>query len=402
MEFEPRVALDYARKFSRPRMVGTREAQRVAEEIASQLARAGYEVQRQGFRFSTAFERILGGEILTGLVLVAATMLTLGYSRWLTLMLVVLLVTLIWLINPVNRWVQNNSVHLVDESPHGSWQQFLWKLGKRYRTENLAAAWPGASPGIDAPHLCLVAHYDSKSQYLPLALRIALFVILIAGGLAFALLALASLVSESFTAYALAVGVLVVISGLPLLLLDAGNRSPGAIDNASGLGLVLHLAEWIASQPELLGKLKFTILITSAEELGVKGAQACLQGISGGLDGRDELQVFNFDGIGVAGRLYLVGSARRRGSNKVNQLFHLVMESGSELGIPIGRFALPGALFDHAPFAEAGYAAISLVGIGKGSLAVHTVHDTPDKLHIRGFEQAGQLAIRVIEKMGRQ
>ena len=402
MEFDPRVAFDYASKFSRPRKVGTREEKRVAEEIASQLASAGFTVQRQEFRFSTAFERILGGEILAGLVLVAAMMLTLGYSRWLTLTLIVLLVTLIWLINPVNRGVQNNSVHLGDQSPHGSWQQFLWKLGKRYRTENLVATFPGASPARNAPRLYLVAHYDSKSQYLPLALRIALFVILIVGGLSFALLTLASLVSESFTVYALAIGMLVVISGLPLLLLDTGNRSPGAIDNASGLGLVLHLAEWIACQPELLGKLKFTILITSAEELAVKGAQAYLQGISEGPDGRDDLQVLNFDGIGVVGRLYLVGSARRRGSNKVNQLFHLVMDSGSELGIPIGRCALPGALFDHVPFAEAGYEAISLAGIGRSSLAVHTTHDTPGKLHIRGFEQAGELAIRVIEKMGRQ
>jgi hypothetical protein len=56
-------------------------------------------------------------------------------------------------------------------------------------------------------------------------------------------------------------------------------------------------------------------------------------------------------------------------------------------------------MFDHLPFAEAGYDAISIIAIGKSTWSIHTSIDTPDKLHIRGFEQAGHLAIRVIEKL---
>jgi hypothetical protein len=33
---------------------------------------------------------------------------------------------------------------------------------------------------------------------------------------------------------------------------------------------------------------------------------------------------------------------------------------------------------------------------------VHTSGDTPDKLHVRGFEQAGRVALRVIEKLAEQ
>jgi hypothetical protein len=40
-----------------------------------------------------------------------------------------------------------------------------------------------------------------------------------------------------------------------------------------------------------------------------------------------------------------------------------------------------------------------MIGIGKDSLSVHTAGDSPDKLYEGGFDQAGCLALRVIEKL---
>jgi hypothetical protein len=56
-------------------------------------------------------------------------------------------------------------------------------------------------------------------------------------------------------------------------------------------------------------------------------------------------------------------------------------------------------MFDHVPFAQRGLDAVSLAVIGKATRAVHTPGDSADKLHVRGFDQAGQVALRVIEKM---
>ena len=64
----------------------------------------------------------------------------------------------------------------------------------------------------------------------------------------------------------------------------------------------------------------------------------------------------------------------------------MLRKSAEEFGISLGRFFLPGAMFDHVPFAEAGYEAVSLIGIGKDSLSIHTANDSPEKLHARGFE----------------
>jgi hypothetical protein len=56
-------------------------------------------------------------------------------------------------------------------------------------------------------------------------------------------------------------------------------------------------------------------------------------------------------------------------------------------------------MFDHIPFARCGFDAVSLMAVGRASWAVHTPGDSADKLHVRGFEQAGRVAWRVIEKL---
>jgi len=65
----------------------------------------------------------------------------------------------------------------------------------------------------------------------------------------------------------------------------------------------------------------------------------------------------------------------------------------------LGKFPLPGALFDHMPFADHGYDAVSLVAIARSSLAVHTPRDAVDKLHRGGFERAGRVTLQVIQEL---
>ena len=313
MNFNPRTALDYARTYSRPRQVETSEEKLVAQEISGHLEQIGFSLQNQDFQFSTTFERVLPVEILLGLVLILSAILTSGINQWITLFLTGLLISLILLIGPINHIVQRNSFGFMDEDGSRSWSSIWWKLGTCYQTKNIVATLTESSEDRTLPHLYLVAHYDSKSQYLPLVIRIALFVVVIAGSLVFATLSIFNLFVGSFAAVVFAIGILVIICAIPLLFLDYGNDSPGAIDNASGLGLVLHLAEIISKQPDLIEKLSLTVLITSAEELAVKGALAYVRQNDTFLNSqarRGGLHVLNFDGVGVNGKLYMVGNSR--------------------------------------------------------------------------------------------
>src|SRR3989304_731625 len=115
-----------------------------------------------------------------------------------------------------------------------------------------------------------MAPYDSKSQYMPLAIRIGLFVIAVPSSLLVALLALLNLSLPVISV----LGVIALLAGLPLLFLDFGNNSPGAIDNASGVGLVLHLAECLSQRSDWRDRLRVSVVCTSAEELGLMGVVA--------------------------------------------------------------------------------------------------------------------------------
>jgi hypothetical protein len=111
------------------------------------------------------------------------------------------------------------------------------------------------------------------------------------------------------------------------------------------------------------------------------------------------LYVLNFDGIGIDGDLYYVGRSHRSQNSDRLSLLARVQSACTELNLPLKRFGFIGALFDHIPFAQRGIDAISLIAVGRASQSVHTPADSIDKLHVRGFDQAGRVALRVIENM---
>ncbi|UCF28943.1 MAG: M28 family peptidase, partial [Chloroflexota bacterium] len=337
MEFDPAIALEYAQRISRPRQVGSKEEKIVAQEIKAQLEGSGFRVNFQTFRFSTASEVFLFLEILSGLAIIISTLLALGINPWLTSIQSGLLVFLIIVIGPLNNKVQCGSLKCSQDQPQTWWSSVCWKLGRCYETKNIIATLPDSSTDPSLPHLYLLAHYDSKSQYLPLVVRIALFVMLIAGSLIFAGLTMLSTFNAPLTPLSLAIGILVILSGIPLLFLDYGNDSPGAIDDASGVGLVLHLAETIAKSPQINQKLGISLLITSAEELAVKGAQAYIMENESYLRscaGGSGLNVLNFDGIGGDGKIHLVGGSKGSSISTGDNLISLLRQSAEELGIP--------------------------------------------------------------------
>jgi hypothetical protein len=391
MKFDPRVALNYAAAISRPRKVGSGEDERVAQEIEERLRGWGWHVERQPFTFSTASEVFLKLFVLASMLLVVTLLLL--HDR----VVAVLLVALIVLFMPSQRVVQSRAL---EQNGRGL------KWGTRYTTANLIATRTRPSRVADedadlehrVPHLYLVAHYDSKSQRMPLVVRIALFMLAISAGLILVMLTL----FDMSTAFYLPIGLLALAAALPLLFLDVGNTSPGAIDNASSVGLVLHLAELLAQRSDWQDKLQITLLIPSAEEMTLMGSVAYVTAHEVQLREqakRGGLHVLNFDGVGVEGELYYVGGSRQRQNGDRINLLTCVRDACAELNLPLKRFDFIGALFDHIPFAQRGLDAISLITVGRASRSVHTPADAVDQLHERGFDQAGRVALRVIERM---
>ncbi len=400
MNFNPETALKYAASIARPRRVGCGEDEVVANEIADRLRQFGYRVERQPFEFSTAPNTFLTMIILVDLLLVLAILMLRASMPFAASIAAVLMMLSIVLFSSINRIVQSAAIEMpVPEHPLRRIERRSWRsvLSKRHTTANFIGTRPVEDDG-SLPHLYLVAHYDSKSQRMPLAIRIMLFMVAIGASLIVAVLTL----FNALTPIANAASIIAMLAGLPLLFLDIGNQSPGAIDNASSVGLVLHLAECLAQRSDLHDKLRITILIPSAEEMTLMGSAAFVKAHTRQLrqQARHGLFILNFDGIGIDGDLYVAGRSPRRQTHDTVTLLDYMRRACHELRLPLKRFRLVGAMFDHMPFAQHGFDAATLLAVGPASRSVHTRDDSIDKLHVRGFKQAGQVALRMIDLIG--
>jgi len=400
-EFAPERALGYARELAIPRLVGSKNEAAVLKEVVARLERVGYVVSKQPFEFSTALNLSITGALIASSSLILVSILMDGLPAWGTISIALGLLAILTLLRPISQSVQSASIRPDSRTEISYWSRLCLRLGPRHKAKNIIASLPEHRDGD--PSLYLVAHYDSKSQRFSLVLRIGFFVASTVGMAIFAVLSALGVAIPVLSPIVTILGWSVILCNLPLIFMKTGNSSPGAIDNASGLGLVLHLAEHLAPRDEINRSFQVKVLITGAEEYGALGAAAFAKSYAAKVRGQPTngaSAFLNFDGIGADGKLTIVeGDTLPRRSNSC-PLAELVQEASISLQIPLGRFALPGAMFDHIPFSQEGFDSVSLITVGKGTGTIHTRKDTVDRLHAGGFEQAGRVALKVIEKLG--
>ncbi|MEO8878809.1 MAG: M28 family peptidase [Gemmatimonadaceae bacterium] len=244
----------------------------------------------------------------------------------------------------------------------------------RARSTNLVAT-------RGAPTLWLVAHLDSKSQPVPIAARALGVMVSIAMWIAAAALAFVQLYVPVALGLWIAVTLLGVLASIPVALSIVGARSPGALDDASGVVTVLRTAELLARDKPL------GVLLTSAEELGLAGARAWAResaskarGLLGALDSATKsrvgatgssthLGVLNIDGVDDFGGLRLIYS----GASPRALLGLLGVDWPAPTRFP------PGVLMDGVALADVGW---EVLNISKGSWR------TVSRIHTRGDDLA--------------
>jgi hypothetical protein len=241
---------------------------------------------------------------------------------------------------------------------------------QRARSTNLEAA-------RGTPAVWLVAHIDSKSQTVPILVRIASSVLLAIVSAAAFIVLLLSLVSIRVGPGVWQVlAVAAVIAAIPSAFCFVRNDSPGALDNASGVATVL-MASQLASEVQNLG-----VLITSGEELGLAGARAWAAASTPGM------LVINCDTVDDAGswRCMYNGPRPARVVAAAETIAAMVA-----LNLATGRM-IPGILADSMAFADLG---IESVTISRGKLStlarIHTRRDTSNALAGSGVVEGAAL-----------
>jgi hypothetical protein len=353
---------DRIRALARPRMTGTPGAAAVEAQVRQRFEELGYGTREMPFSFSSwpgRFGICVSGAALAlagalGAWLIAAG-IPVGALAVLVLFMAAALAPLVVLETALFRlpWGRTEGRSLLFTRPHAR------------------PAW------------ILMAHRDTKSQLLPTLVRSAAAIV---GAAAWALLVVLTLLSLGDDALrlpglAITAGIVTVAAGAALALSWAGNESPGALDNASGMAALLE----VAAECRDPGDVAF--LVTDAEELGLVGARRAiplLPPVQG---------VINVDALDDHGMFYVTEGYgwRRRGS--APQLAAALMTAAAALDLPITRRPLPRTLFvDHLPLAESGIPALTLLRGGWHSLVrVHARSDDADQMDGTGAAAGANL-----------
>jgi hypothetical protein len=237
-----------------------------------------------------------------------------------------------------------------------------------------------ATRGSGAPRAWLVAHLDSKSQPVPSLLRVA-GIVMLASALVLATIAavlqLASLPNRMLWWLA---AVDALVGAVPVLASVVGARSPGALDNASGVAAVLAAAEMLDPKSAV------GILLPSAEELGLAGARAWARAHVPGV-------ALNCDGVDDEGELTIM-----HGTNPPMEVIDAVRRVAPHE--PRVRRMPLGLLTDSVALADRGWRTVT---ISRGSLAslrrVHTPDDSLATLRGTGVDEMAAVLARAAEAL---
>ena len=325
-----------------PRPAGGAEEARAREYCAEVLTGAGLAVAEEPFSYSALPGRL--GTPLVG-IMAAAVFAAAAHAGWRLhpAMALAFLVGGAALLGAAGWWTARFGV-----------MDLPWW---RERSVNLVASRGN-------PSLWLVAHLDSKSQPVPILVRALGVMSLLGGGLAAAVVAGLQLFGHDVRWVWPWVAGFGLVASLPVVASVVQAKSPGALDDASGVATVLVVAQ---SLPE---QLALGVVLTSAEELGLAGARAWVRG-------RGPVHAINVDGVDDEGGLRLTWTGRRPAA-----LIDLLMARAAAAGIPAraGRL-LPGALLDGVALADAGW---QVVTVSRGTIRtvarIHTPGDAPDRL----------------------
>ncbi len=178
---------------------------------------------------------------------------------------------------------------------------------------------------------------------------------------------------------------------------DLGRYSPGANDNASGVGTVLALAERLKAQP--LQNTEVWLAFTGCEESGCDGILALLKEYGNLL--KDALFV-DFELVGIGDSLSYVqeeGNLHRR--TIPEQVEALVQEVGKPFGLHPVRTPPAGAFTEGGTLWEYGYNAVCFSAHYASSPVLpewHRLTDTPDRLQVTTLERIQALTWDLLQR----
>ena len=165
---------------------------------------------------------------------------------------------------------------------------------------------------------------------------------------------------------------------------------PGAYDNASGVAVLLDIAEYYSAYKP---KYSLLFIFTSGEEAGLLGSEYYVKNPV--FDLKKIKISLNFDIVGSGENGINVGNASLESYSKIKELIeNIVIKKNLEIEIkPTGE----SKSSDHYPFHENGVPAISFSTSGNTPIFYHHVKDRPETLTYAKYNELVNLAKEIIK-----
>ena len=361
-------ALDIVRVLARePRPAGSEPEARARGYCAEQLRAAGFIVREEAFEYSAFPGR--WGTPLGGLVALAVLVAAAAAGRADRAGVAVLVLALGGaLVGAAARGLSRTGV-LAFPMLRRSGVNLVATRGDRSRTEST---------------LWLMAHLDSKSQPVPILVRAAGITLVAAVWIAGLIVGATQLMwsQPNLGGSWLVLAALAIVGAIPVIATTVGARSPGALDNATGVATVLAAVE--EARDSACG-----VCLTSAEELGLAGARAWVW------SQRDGPGVaINCDGVDDRGATACMYTGRRP-DTLVASVLAASARTGSRMR---AHRLLPGVLTDGVALADAAWSVVTLSKGGARTLGrIHTPRDRAEHLTGTGLAEVARVIVDLLE-----
>ena len=393
---------EYIKIFSFPRLAGTDGELKAVELTVKSFKDIGFtdsQIRKESFEFSDFYSTTLIKLIMVINLTFSLFILMFAYiSLYITVFITGAMILLVILIV---KGLQH------PEFP-GFWGEYYGttRSASNVFVKILAKKLPEEKAG----NIVLSAHLDSKSQTFKTFWRILFYRIWLYGGI-FLGFFLVLLFIRTYTIIKIdlvVVGIgmwiftiLVSISNIFLMSINTHNKSPGALDNASGMAVVFELSKYF--KENTLDNFNIWFCQFSAEELGTMGSR---------------FFVNKYEHSFIKGQIFQINlemlSCARQKKNQIEylksygvlprkkiapRLCKYIENAALEENVKIKGFHISiGAHTDSVPFHQRGYDSIDIVTRDAGKYT-HTKLDTPDKVDPKVLREACLIILSTIHSL---
>ena len=367
------------KEFSFPRLSGTEFEKKSFNIAKKKIEELNLNPIVQEFSFSTFYSRIY-------------PRLSLTLLSWLLIVLFLNINANFNLINLLLFFIFILIIILFTRNPEKI------KFGKKYQSQNVFVKIPSQiNKNRSENNVLLFSHLDSKGQAFSIKIRIQLYYVwVITYPLSLTLNIIISFYIPEFILFLYISAILIlVINYIALFLLwlnRTNNKSPGAIDNASGIVCVIELLNYFSNPVNRLKNYNLWFVFTGAEESGTMGVRNFYKYIKD--YDRETTYIINFDSIAEKVNLFDHGLL----NNKYFKSFNYILENKDIMKLErtyrfyIGTYS-DGLFLLNKKFQ----------GLGNGDRStynyVHSENDDVDKININTLKKLCQFYTILLKEL---